>query len=147
MAVVNKDVTVDVNRFPSGITGKNAGYQVSVEPWVVQPDKKVDKLGTIKWDFNAHNGLEFGEITVNFKTKNHFVPPPQKKGSDFVLQDTLPPAANKKIEGDLDGTFLFKSQNYNYILEFTLLYEVVEDGVTVQKEVKVELDPGYRVKP
>ncbi len=151
MPKVQKTVTVTVDRAVNGsgviLTGLEAGYRISVHPWLVKPDESVppeeeddDELEKITWDFIAKNGLKFGDITLNFKTKKHFVPL-QQDGSDFVLKDTLPPAANKQIVGDLDGTFPFKSQNYNYILEFTL----VDDDE--DKVLEIELDPGYRVKP
>lgn len=156
MAKLQKTVTVTVDRAKdaSGVifTGLEGGYRISVHPWVVKPppppnpNASKDRVDKITWEFKALHNLQFDEITVNFKTKKHFNPI-QQDGNDWVLKDTSAAATNKQIVGNFDGTFPFKSQNYNYILEFTLLYEVMENGVAVQKEDKIELDPGYRVYP
>ncbi len=142
----HKTVTVTVDRGPSGTTGRNAGYQISVEPWLLWPDDPNNELGSITWNFNTLNGLKFGEITVNFKTKKHFDPIDQD-GSDFVLRDTSSPALSKTIDGAFDPNFNFIKKNYNYILEFTLVDPVPDEVGGDPKEIEIELDPGYRVKP
>lgn len=142
MPTEDKTVTVTVDRTPGGAAGIEAGYRASIQPWLVRPDDDDNELGKITWEFEALNNLEFGEITLNFKTKKHF-DPIDTDGSDFVLKDTSPPSPNKTIVGGLDDTFNFVKKNYNYIVEFTLVDSASGDA----EEIEIEIDPGYRVRP
>jgi hypothetical protein len=127
------------------------GYRVEVSPWVVAPDPapcpppcpppNTYIIVTIEWAFQAGTGVNFSEFGLDFKTKQHFQGVPDINpglGEHYVETRTVPPAppAGEIIALHLIDPMSLNAQDYEYIVNIEL-----DNGL------KIELDPGYRVRP
>jgi hypothetical protein len=123
----------------------NPGYQVTVNPWLVAPDPvpvnppEVNTIVTIEWNFDATAaGANFVEFGLDFKTKNHFQGVSHPGPPRWRHQVDVPPAppAGEIITLDLIDPMSLNAQDYEYIVNIEL-----DNGL------RIEIDPGYRVKP
>jgi hypothetical protein len=140
MPYVQPTVNVVVTRI---ISGSSVGYQIQVEPWLVAPDDG-DIVDRINWNFRSV-GASFSEFKLDFKSKDHFAGAVDVSGAGtvtehYVLEDPVQAAAatpaGQTVGSAVNAPDDLNAQDYEYIIEFKI------DGGP-----RVELDPGYRVKP
>ena len=118
--------------------GSGVGYRIEVEPWNVKPADTF-LFGRIDWVFLG-DGVQFEEASLDFKTKDHFADAKDVSGSGpsqhFVLGGNVAPPASAKVVGSDVKTPDNKNDDYTYIVNFRLV-----------GGPKIEIDPGYRVRP
>ncbi len=118
--------------------GPDEGYRVEVQPWKVIP-AAAHNFDRIEWAFSGV-GVKFNEVSLDFKTKDHFVDAIDVSGSGpsehWVLGENVVPPASAKIIGSDVKNPSNKNDDYQYIV-----------NIEVVNGPKIEVDPGYRVWP
>jgi len=135
MADVTRTVIVTVTRIGSG---SNVGYRAEVQPWLVVPGAG-NIVTRIVWVFVGVD-VNFSEVGLDFKGKDHF-DKAENKGTDanphYVLGDEVdPPDSGMILGSDIKDPNSINAEDFKYIV-----------NLQVYLGPKIEIDPGYRVRP
>lgn len=130
----------------------NVGYRADVNPWVVAPEPAlcpaappecpvsgIYTIVTIEWDFQALGpGVDFSELGLDFKSKDHFQGLSNPGPPRWRHSVNVPPASSKgmMITLHLIDPLSLNRQDYEYIV-----------NIELTNGLKIEIDPGYRVRP
>lgn len=120
------------------VTKIGDGYRVEVQPWLVKPDQNYI-FNEIVWAFSGV-GVKFNELSLDFGTKDHFADAKDVSGpgptEHWVLGGNVAPPASAKVIGSQIKSPDNKHSEYQYKI-----------NIEVVGGPKIEIDPGYRVRP